>query len=92
MGVQTIKYFMLQLEDLKDKQTFIYPVQRWIRVERHYHIYKLDAFLSQFARQPEARKLELVHKRRLYEYKSTIKNGPQQVKPTFPLIDVSVLI
>jgi hypothetical protein len=83
---------MLQLEDLKDKRTYIFPVQRWIGVEKHYHLYEFDALLSQFSRQPEARKLELAHKRKLYEYKATIKNGPQQVKPTLPLIHVSVLI
>jgi hypothetical protein len=82
---------MLQLEDTKDKLTRIFPVQRWIRVEKHYNIYELDAFLPQHSRQPEPRKLELAHKRKLYEYKATIKNGPQQVA-NFSLIDVSVLI
>lgn len=70
---------MLQLEDTKLKRTRIYPMQRWIGVEKHYHLYEFDAFLPQQAMQPEARKEELAFKRRLYEYKKTIVNGPQQV-------------
>jgi hypothetical protein len=70
---------MFQLEDTKEKKKYIFPVHRWIWVEKHYYLYEFDAFLPQFDRHKDARSMELARKCKQYEYKETIDRGPQQV-------------
>lgn len=70
---------MLQLEDNKEKRSYIFPVQRWIWVEKHYYLYEFDAFLPHEDRQIETRKIELERKRMEFVFKETIENGPKQV-------------
>jgi hypothetical protein len=72
-------YLMLQLEDTKEKKNYIFPVHRWIWVEKHYYLYEFDAFLPQQDRQRDARNMELARKCKQYEYKETIDRGPKQV-------------
>lgn len=71
---------VLQLEDLKDKKSYIYPVQRWISVGKHYYLNQYDAFLPQDDKQLQERKVELARKRMLYEYRPSIREGPKLVR------------
>ncbi|CAB3376043.1 Hypothetical predicted protein [Cloeon dipterum] len=70
----------IEIEDKKERHRYIFPVQRWIEVERRYHFYEFDAFLPQDDKQPEIRRLELDRKRNLYQFRETIERGPRQIK------------
>ncbi|CAB3371080.1 Hypothetical predicted protein [Cloeon dipterum] len=70
----------IEIEDRTQKHRYIFPVQRWIEVERRYYLYEFDAFLPQDDRQPDNRRLELDRKRELYKYKETIERGPRQIQ------------
>lgn len=74
---------MLQVEDKFDKKMYIFPVHRWIEIEKQYFFYEFDAFLPQHDKHPEFRKMEMARKRKAYNYRETIKNGPKQVIAQF---------
>ncbi|CAB3373467.1 Hypothetical predicted protein [Cloeon dipterum] len=68
------------VEDTKRKFSYVYPVQRWIKRGVDYSLYQYDAFLPCDDAQLDLRQEELREKRKLYEFKETIPNGPKQVK------------
>lgn len=71
---------MLQLYDTKEKKTYIFPVHRWIMVEKHYFLYEFDAFLPNEDKQGlTSRNVELSRKRKRYQYKDALERGPKQV-------------
>lgn len=83
---------MLQLEDTKDKTIYIYPVQRWINVGKHYYFYEFDALLPQDDKQIQERKLDLARKRIMYEFKPSIRGGPKLVRKITKHFIISVRI
>ncbi|XP_059484413.1 allene oxide synthase-lipoxygenase protein-like [Neocloeon triangulifer] len=70
----------VEIEDRILRIRYIFPVQRWIEVERRYYLFEFDAFLPQDDRQIDNRRLELQRKREMYQFKQTIERGPKQIK------------
>lgn len=93
LNLATVKInVMLQLEDTKDKTVYIFPIQRWINVGKHYYFYEFDAVLPQDDMQIQERKLDLARKRIMYEFKPSIRGGPKLVRNITEHFLISVCI
>lgn len=73
----------VMVENKKSKNTFIFPVYRWIKPGHHYIIKHLDTALPQFDKDiEEQRKMELEDKRNIYEIAVKAKGLTAQVHAT----------
>jgi hypothetical protein len=76
---------------MKEKKTYVFPVQRWIMAGHTYHLFEFDTFLPQEDQQIAERSLELARKRMIYEFKSIVKGGPKLVNIFELLVNTSAL-
>lgn len=71
---------VVEVQNCTTKESFYFPVYRWIKAHHHYEITHLDTSLPQFDPHRYQRKFELEDKRKVYELCPKVEGAPAQVR------------
>ncbi|KAJ8298470.1 hypothetical protein KUTeg_025001 [Tegillarca granosa] len=80
----------VEVQNSTTKETFYFPVYRWIKAHHHYEISHLDTSLPQFDPHRYQRKFELEDKRKFYELSPKVKGAPAQATPIACLRNINI--
>ncbi|KAL3879853.1 hypothetical protein ACJMK2_032132 [Sinanodonta woodiana] len=70
----------IEIENMKTRERFMFPVFRWIKPHVHYVIREMDNCLPQEDPEIDSRKQDLEQKREVYQVAQKVSGGPGQVK------------